>query len=267
MTVDSVTLYSKLLESCGDIKDYTKNVDTFTSEFSSQFEFQQLNNDCFKEMYIKKQSKPIKRQDFFPKIKNLESTCKSCWGFYLDKRNESIKGLDIQFGKKFQIKILEFLNQLGFKCKKADDKKIYPDNVVLDPNGKIVAYLEIKYQSAPWLMAFRDKAGTKECYESSPALDIKKLEQQWQLVKTGEIKQPIYYVYWLDFPCVKGIYFVSINEIYKEYESKSDVFERKAREGDVSNNGEVVKSGLRKVHISIYKMHQFSELIDILSGG
>ena len=80
MTVDSVTLYSKLLESCGDIKDYTKNVDTFTSEFSSQFEFQQLNNDCFKEMYIKKQSKPIKRQDFFPKIKNLESTCKSCWG-------------------------------------------------------------------------------------------------------------------------------------------------------------------------------------------
>jgi Holliday junction resolvase len=217
-------------------------------------------------MYLNKGKKVIRRQEYFPKIKNLESTCKACWKFYLNPRNSSIKGLDIQLGKRFENKMLEFLNTLGINCQRGDkNKKIFPDNIVLNSNGKIIACLEIKYQSAPWLFAFKDGTGTKECYESSPALDIKKLEQQWKLMEDGIIKVPVYYVYWLDIPCVKGVFFVDIKDVYKDYKNNPEIFERKARAGDYSKEHEIVKSGLRKIHISIYRMHQFSELIDLLN--
>lgn len=263
--MDSIELYNKLLASCEDIKDFTKNAKTFSSEFSSQLEFSTLNLKCFEQMYLDKKNPPIRRQWYFQKVKNLEATCRTCWGFYINPRNNSIKGLDIQFGKKFQVKILSFLNDMGINCKKGDSsKKIFPDNIVFDSNNKILAYLEIKYQSAPWLMAYKDKTGGKECYESSPALDTKKLEQQWKLIEDGLIKEPIYYVYWFDIPCVKGIFFIDIKDVYMEYRSNPDIFKRKVREGDYSDANEVVQSGLNKIHISIYRMKQFSELIDIL---
>lgn len=265
--MDSIKLYEKLLASCDDIKKFIENAETFSSGFSSQLDFTTLNSQCFSEMYLNGKNPPIKRQLYFPKIKNLETTCKACWRFYLSQRNNSIKGLDIQLGKRFQSKILSFLNEIGINCQRGDDrKKVFPDNVVLDAKDNVIAYLEIKYQSAPWLMAFKDKVGGKECYESSPALDVKKLSQQWKLIEDGIIKQPIYYVYWFDIPCVKGIFFIDIMDVYKEYMNNPDIFERKARLGDYSKSDELVKAGLSKIHISIYRMRQFSELIDILKN-
>ena len=128
-------LFKELLSDCEDIIEYTSNSKTFSGEFSNQFMFSELNERCLDVIY--KQKKVIPRQDFFPSINNLEKTCKECWRFYLNPRNKSIKGLDIQLAKKFEIKLLDFLKKKGINCKRGDvGKKIYPDNMVLDNDEK-----------------------------------------------------------------------------------------------------------------------------------
>ena len=109
MFSESIELYIGLLKYSHDIIDYTKNVKTFVSKFSSQFTFLETNDECFNKMYLKDNKDVIPRKDYFPLINNLEPTCKDCWRYYLSPRNKSIKGLDIQLGKKFQIKIIEYL--------------------------------------------------------------------------------------------------------------------------------------------------------------
>lgn len=262
----SLSLYSELSGECGDILEFVKNINIFLGNFSKQFEFHKLNNDCYLEMYLTQTTdKVLARQKYFEKINNLEKTCKECWKFYLSPRNKSIKGLDVQLGKKFELKLLQFLNKKGIICKKADEsKKIYPDNVILNKNGEIIAFLEVKYQSSPWLFAYKENMN-KECYESSPALDIKKLEQQYELIKDKKITKPIYYVYWLDMPCIKGIFYISIDKAYSIYKNNKP-FQRKLREGDFDKSKNVTEKSLQKIHISIYSMKSFKELLESLGG-
>ena len=256
MSNEDINLYKELLSICGDISKYTEKAKTFPTQLS----FNELNKNCFIEIY-KSLKKIIPRKDLFPKIKGLKEECSLCWKFYLSPRNKSIRILDIHLGKKFQQKLIEFLKLKGFDCREGDDKKkIYPDNVIYGKNG-IRAYLEIKYQSAPWIFAFKEKG--RECYEGSPALDIKKLEQQFKLKENGEIKAPIYYVYWLDFPCIKGVFYVTLEDMYSFYKKEATIFNRKSREGDFKiKNGQRKKiSATSKIHPSIYIFKPFSELI------
>ena len=115
-------------------------------------------------------------------------------------------------------------------------------------------------------MAFKEEGTKRECYEGSPALDITKLEQQYELVQNGSIKCPIYYVYWLDIPCVKGIFYIEIEDVYKFYKENATIFERKVREGDYTGNTNKLTDKLKKIHISIYQMGEFSDLITKLGG-
>jgi len=267
--VSDIELFKELLSKNSDIIKFASNLKTFSGQFSSQFKFSDLNKNCYNIIYLKKDKKIIPRQEFFKSIENLESTCKECWKFYLNPRNRSIKGLDVQLGKKFELMLLDFLESKGIPCKKADvTNKTFPDNLVLDRDGNIIAYLEIKYQSAPWIWAYKEEGTKRECYEGSPALDIKKLEQQWNLVENGEINHPFYYVYWLDLPCIKGIFFISIQDVYTFYKEEAKVFERKIREGDFvdTKDGKKFKGQLKKIHISIYKMKPFGELIEMLKN-
>lgn len=266
MVNKSIELFEELLSHCKEIDDFVRNLKTFSGIFSNQFDFSELNTGCYVNMYLKTKN-VIPRQQFFSKINNLEPTCKECWKFYLIPRNKSIKGLDVQLGKKFESKLLEFLNLKGILCKKGDVKnKIFPDNVVINKGGKIKAYLEIKYQSAPWVWAFKEEGTNRECYEGSPALDIKKLEQQWELIKNKEITTPIYYVFWLDFPCIKGVFFISIHDVINFYQTEAKIFERKTREGDYveRKSGKLNKGQINKIHISIHQMQPFDNLIKIL---
>lgn len=256
---EDVVLYKELLGLCGDISKYTEKTKTFPTQLS----FNTLNEACFDNMYCSLKQ-VLTRQDLFPIIPELKEECGKCWKFYLSPRNNSIKILDIQLGKMFQNKLIEFFNKKGIDCRPGDGKKkIYPDNAVY-VKDKIKAYLEIKYQSAPWIFAFKEHG--RECYEGSPALDIKKLEQQFELFKSGEITAPIYYVYWLDFPCIKGIFFISIEDMHNFFINDAKVFNRKIREGDIENkkDGKIKIAAVNKIHPSLLSMKSFKELIGVL---
>lgn len=267
MVDTSIKLFKEITSSIKDIIEYTANSKTFSGKFSNQFSFSELNEECYNCMYLKKDKNVVPRKFFLQSIKNLEATCSECWKFYLPKRNESEKGLDIQLGKKFEEKFCDFLNNNDIKCEGGDTKnKIFPDKLIKDKDGKIIAYLEVKYQSAPWIFAYQEPGTNRECYEGSPAMDIKKLKNQWNLFENGEITAPIYYVFWLDFPCIKGIFSIDIKDLYRYYQNEAKIFTRKDREGDFKKTKDGIKrvGHTYKIHPSIFTMGSFSELLKVL---
>lgn len=257
----SIELYEELMKISTDIDEFTKKAKTYPTQFS----LNKLNKECYNKIYLE-QSKAKPRQDLFSSIPLLKEECASCWKFYLSSRNKSIRILDLQLGKKFELKLIKFLKSKGINCQKGDDKnKMYPDNLVIK-NEKPLAYLEVKYQSAPWIFAFKEENTKRECYEASPALDIKKLKQQIDLVDSGEINVPIYYVYWLDFPCIKGIFYISLNDMKKYFQNDAKQFDRKEREGDFIESKGVKKkvSATSKIHPSLFMMESFKKLLEVL---
>ena len=267
MTTQSETLYLELLKHIGEIKEFTKNVQTHPTQFS----FTNINHTCYEEMYLKKQTEIISKNEFYNPITDLKAECSRCWAFYLRQRNNSIRILDIQLGKKFQGVLTKYLNTKlsnGSMCVDADtENKKYPDLKIVK-NGKNLAYLELKYQSAPFVFAFKQEGKKRECYEGSAALDLKKLKQQWELRESGQLKEPIYYVFWLDFPCVKGVFFMTLEEMWEYYNADAAVFKRKERTGDFTTTatGKKLTAEINKIHPSIYQMHSFEELAGILNN-
>lgn len=247
-------LYKELLDfSAKGLREFTKNL----LKFPGQLDFSDLNVACNREMLQKKEVIP--RPQYVQYIPELGPTCQKCWRFYLQERHDMKLIYDVQLGKQFQEAIRKFLTRKGLRCVEGDVKdKTYPDNVVVDLDGNPQVYLEIKYQSAPWILAFKME-GCRECYEGSPALDIKKLKQQYALHEKDGVR--IFYVYWLDFPCVKGVFYIPIDEMWSFYQG-AEVFHRKVRKGDFK--GGKVRAALRKIHPSVKMMKRFDELLGVL---
>ena len=241
-----------------EIKEYTKNLPTH----ERQFTFDKFNEECYIKMYIKlrKSKTIIPRRVLFNDIPKLKHVCGSCWNFYLNQRTKSKKSLDIKYGKKFEIKLAEFLNKIGINCK-LEKKKKYPDIVIQKENKKI-AYIEAKYLSAPFVKAY-EKVPGRECYEGSTTLDVKKINAQRKLLESGEINVPVFYVYWLDYPCIKGVFYMPAEKVYAYADVVGVEWSRKEREGDYILVGDKkIKVGARKkIYLPLLEMGSFSELI------
>lgn len=257
-------LYKNLLDLGQErILDFLKNAPIY----ESQFRFIQLNSQCNQKMYV--ELAPNKtyppRQDYFPEIKDLEAECKKCWKFFIKPRNKSIKGLDIQLGKVLEEVFIDFLKSLKINVIRADLKdRRYPDLLVLDSSKEIIAYIEFKYHAAPFLLTYKMREG-RECYEGSLTLDKKKIVKQLEILES-EIERPVFYVHWVDFPCIKGIFFQTAEQLQDMFSKGMDEFTRKEREGDFieSKDGKKFTSYTQKIYPSIAEMGDFAELIEII---
>lgn len=258
-------LYKNLLEfGQTRILDYLKNAPTF----ESQFHFSDLNSQCNQKMYVElspNEDYPP-RQSYFTEISELEAECKKCWKYFMNPRNKSIKGLDVQFGKLLEEIFIEYLKKLKINIIRADLKnRRYPDLLVLDSSKEIIAYIELKYHAAPFLLTYKMREG-RECYEGSLTLDKKKIEKQIEILES-EIERPVFYVHWVDFPCIKGIFFQTSEQLQDMLAKNKDEFTRKDREGDfeTKKDGTEKKVGYgEKIYPSIAEMGDFAELIEII---
>jgi len=258
----NINLYNELLNlSAESISEYTKNLPTF----ESQFYFQKINMNCYEKMYFGKRndSSIIPRHGFFPLIHDLEDTCKKCWNWFLSPRNRSRKGLDVQYGKKFEAALRDFFGKNDIMCSMGDTKKKnYPDNVVFNKKGEIVAYFEVKYLAAPFVKTFQFRPG-RECYEGSTTLDVgKKIETQRDIVE-NEVDVPVFYVYWIDYPCIKGVFYMSSKEVYDYIDKIGSEWDRKERTGDFIKGNDGVKKKIghtKKVYLPLLQMGTFEEL-------
>lgn len=249
------------------ILDYFKNV----SLYESQFKYELINHNCHKEMYqnLKTRDTYPARQDFFKKITELESECKKCYKHYIKPRNKSIKGLDVQLGKLLEEIFIGFIKTQKINIVRADLKdRRYPDLLILDGSKEIIGYIELKYHAAPFLLTWKMRPG-RECYEGSLTLDKEKISKQLKIIYS-ELDRPVFYVHWVDFPCIKGIFYQTSEQLHEIILNGTDEYYRKAREGDFieMKDGTKKKVGYgEKFYPSLTEMGNFEELIKSINDN
>lgn len=260
-----MNLYEQLLEyKKSEIEDFFKNVTLFENQFS----YTDFNTECFEKMYCENNQDSIKTvKELKNEIVNLASTCKACGSHYVIPRNKSIKGLDVQLGIFLENILLDFMNnKLKIKALHADKKnKSYPDCMILNGDKGILAYFEVKYHGAPFIHAINKI--NRYCYEGSATLDLKKLIKQLEIVDS-ELDRPTFYLHWIDYPCLKGIFFETSEQV-KDYLFKyGEEFSRSEREGDLKSGeyGVIKKVGYtEKFYSPLLTMGTFEEFIDIVN--
>jgi hypothetical protein len=257
----SIYLYKELVSKASKIlTDYLRNVPTF----ENQLKFEEINELCYQKMYedIKDKESIETIQELYEKINGLKELYQRARKYYLNSRNKSIKGLDVQLGKQFEEVFIEFLNSKGIVAMRADTKnKRLPDIMVLDKTRNIKAYIELKYHNAPFMLAWRLLG--RESYEGSITLDTEKLKKQLIEIDS-ELERPVYFVHWVDFPDLKGIFFNTHDQI-KEYLTENPVqFIRKTRDGDYKEGEYKLQAKVGytdKFYPPLHEMGDFEELL------
>lgn len=264
----SEELYKGLINFGKDrIAEFFKNV----TLFESQFKYSDLNHGCYNEMYssLQPNEKYPARQDFFEKIPDLENECKKCYKYFMQKRNKFIKGYDIQLGKLIEEIFIDFFKTQNINIIRADLKdRRYPDLLILDGSKEIIGYIELKYHAAPFLLTYRMRPG-RECYEGSLTLDKEKVAKQLKIIYS-ELDRPVFYVHWVDFPCNKGIFYQTSEQLHEILLGGSDEYYRKTREGDFveKKDGTIKKVGYsEKFYPSLTEMGSFEELLKTINDN
>lgn len=265
MKTKSQDLYMELLEySRPRLQKFLRNFPLYQTQLKFDEEF---NHACISLMYEsqRNQESHPPRQDFWSRIEGLKDTCASCWNFYLSPRNNSVKFLDIRLGRNFEEEFIGFLKSKGLDAGRGDvDRKNYPDIVVLRQNHEPVCYLELKYLAAPFVKVYKFVKG-RECYEGSTTIDTgEKIAAQREIVET-EITVPVFYVHWLDYPCLKGIFFMESSDVYQYIDSVEGIeWARRQRTGDfvTTKKGKLKVGQLNKAYLPLLRMGTFEELLN-----
>lgn len=119
----------------------------------------------------------------------------------------------------------------------------------------------MKYHAAPFVYSVRFTG--RECYEGSATLDYKKIKKQLALI-AEEIDVPVYYLHWIDYPCLKGIFYESAESVREHMEQQHVEFERKKREGDDQKS-----AGARyfsKIYSYLLELGDFESLVEELEA-
>ena len=251
-------LYEELLLSCKDrFADFFKNVRIF----ENQFTWTDFNEKCYDMMYTSNTYERLVEVKYLKEhIPELKDICKKCGAFYIPARNKSIPKYDVILGKQHEEAFMQFLTaKLAAKTERADLKnRSFPDCKILKQDGTVAAYFEVKFHGAPFVMA-RNLTG-RYCYEGSATLDYKKIQKQLVLIENGEIDAPVFYVHWIEYPCLKGVFYETSEQVKSFLEREQEEFVRGRREGDAEKADKSVY--LKKKYSPLLNMGNFQSLID-----
>ncbi len=253
-----IEAYIELVEFCNN------NKDKIETKFDRKVEFSDFNRQCFEEMYlnIKDEENPIAPKILKERIEGLTECYKVVIPKYLFKRNNFIKGLDIQLGQWYEKAFQLFLASKGVTVFKKGFP--FPDFLVgSEDNPK--AYFEFKFIEAPFLSANNMVKNTfpysssRYDYECSLTLDTgKKLQSQREKIENEITSKniPCYYIWWFDAPHLKGIFYMSSVDVYEYWDNVGTLHEREEREGDKLANQ--IKG---KIYPPLLKMNSLSQLL------
>lgn len=254
-----MTAYKELLAFGQErIFDFFKNVKLH----DSQFKYSAFNVECYEAMYLKNSQNNIKTvKELKEEIVELKPTCKECGAYFMNPRNTSIKKYDVMLGKLLEDIIIDFLKEkYRLNVTHGDNSnKRYPDCMLLSGDKGILAYFEVKYHGAPFISAI-SKIG-RYCYEGSATLDLVKLIKQLEIVES-ELDRPVFYLHWIDYPCLKGLFFETSDQVKNELFLQGEVFEREERLGDFFDDKK--KGYTKKFYSKLLEMGTFEEFIDLL---
>ncbi len=216
-------LYQELLDSCKErFEDFFQNVQIF----SNQFKWNEYNAECYRLMYSENREDNIASvKELKTQIPELKDLCKQCSSFFIPARNRSLPRYDVIMGQQHEEALMEFLShKLTTQVLRADEEDRHmPDCKVLRPDGTVAAYFEVKFHGAPFVCALQ-KTG-RYCYEGSATLDYKKIENQLEIIKT--LDAPVFYVHWIEYPCLKGVFYETSDQVKKYIAEQHETFDRK----------------------------------------
>lgn len=262
--IRDLILYKELIDFCN------RNQYEIETKFKRSMEFTSFNEKCYEEMFWK-----CRNADQPPTVKKLKELVPGLTEAYKNsaphfwiKRNESIKGLDIQKGQWYEKALQMFFATKGIEVFKK--KFPYPDFEV-KINGNIVGYYELKYIKSPYLSAhtgIKDTypyTSTRYDYEASLTLDTgEKIQKQRQKIEEDIFSKniPVHYVWWYDCFHIKGIFAMPAAEVFDYHDHLSgDLLKRKERAGDLETHQEK-----GKIYPPLLNMITFSELMDVYYG-
>ncbi|MFH1978637.1 MAG: hypothetical protein ABIJ92_04900 [Candidatus Aenigmatarchaeota archaeon] len=253
MVVDN-ELYKELLTFCDKIKEQQR------FRFESNIMFSNLNEKCYTEMFLNRKTptRPLVFKD--GPITELKTLCSECARFHMTRRNEMIKGFDIQHGHWFEDAFRDFLRSKNIETKKRGFP--FPDIEVIKNNNP-VAYFELKYIRSPFIYANSKVDNSRWCYECSLTLDIgEKLTKQRNKIEDELLSAniPVFYVWWFDAPCIKGIFFMTAEEVFDFWDSVGTSHERKERLGDAE-----AKQERGKIYPPLLEMKGLDKFIKTIS--
>lgn len=242
-----------------DIASYFKNVNLF----KNQFQFNEYSQELYNKIFLAQRNcNSIKTIAQLKKeIPGYADLYKEASNFYLNPRNKSVKGLDVQMGRYLEELLMNYLKyKFKLNVMHADVKnKKYPDCMLLGTDKGILAYFEVKYHNAPFIRS--KNLLNREPYESSATLDVKKVAKQLEIIDS-ELDRPTFYVHWVDYHDLKGIFFESSQQVKEYLYENSTQFTRNKREGDF-----VIKKKVgytEKIYSPLFEMGTFEEFINIL---
>lgn len=253
-------MYNEILDIYRDrIDDFFKNVPTF----ENQLTYDDFNDGCFDKMYKENNIEdPKKVKELKEEIPQLKDMCKKCGTYFMNPRNKSHVKYDVIMGQFFENILIDyFTDHLKIKATHGDkSNKKYPDCMILGKDKGILAYFEVKYHCAPFISAIQKI--NRYCYEGSATLDKAKIERQLEIIES-DIERPVFYIHWIDYPCVKGIFFETSEQV-KEMLINEKVFERQEREGDLEKNPQSVYK--EKIYSKFLEMGTLEELVSIIKN-
>lgn len=249
-------LYEKLLEYSKERFDsFFENV----TLYENQFQWNEFNTRCFEYMYrLNSYSEFSTVKQLKEEIPELKDTCKKCGNFFMPQRNKSIPKYDVILGMQHEEVLMGFLQkELGTRVERGDlQNRSYPDCVIYNSKGDKVAYFEVKFHGAPFVSALQCTG--RYCYEGSATLDYKKIEKQLDLIN-NEIDVPVYYVHWIEYPCLKGVFYETASQVQDYIEKQHVEFERKKREGDDQKSR--VSRYYTKMYFPLLEMKSFDDFV------
>lgn len=250
-------LYEELLDASKPrFDEFFKNAKTFENQFC----WNEYNEQCYEYLYKNNSYDDLATvKGAKEAITGMKEMCSKCGAYFIPKRNESIPKYDVILGQQMEEEIMKFLQEkLGtIVCRGDLENRSYPDCKILKADGSVAAYFEVKYHAAPFVYSVRFTG--RECYEGSATLDYKKMKKQLALIEE-EIDVPVYYLHWIDYPCLKGIFYESSDSVKAHMEKQHAEFERKKREGDDKKS-----AGTRyfsKIYSYLLELKSFEEMMD-----
>lgn len=232
--------------------------------FENQFCWNEFNEQCYDLLYTNNSYDNLATvAGAKESIDEMKQMCCKCGEYFVPKRNESIPRYDVILGQQMEEELMQFLqDKLGTVVCRGDlENRSYPDCKVLKKDGTVAAYFEVKYHAAPFVYSVRFTG--RECYEGSATLDYKKIKKQLALI-AEEIDVPVYYLHWIDYPCLKGIFYESAESVREHMEQQHVEFERKKREGDDQKS-----AGARyfsKIYSYLLELGDFESLVEELEA-
>lgn len=202
-----------------------------------------------------------------------DENCKYCESFHLNNLKKIDKSKDIKLGNSLEEHFEGFVNFILRKknmdaiCKRADTEDLHmPDFKIINTiSGKPLLYFEFKVIFRAFIKISASVNQTFKCYSHSLTLDVengKKLLEQRKRVEMISKATPVIYLYLYDIPCIKGIFWLNSEKVYKIMDDQLPYGRRVVR-GDFSLVGKK-NSATNKIYLPLFDMQDFGSFFELI---